>query len=237
MLRTYPGAATLDHCGSAFCRRVMRDALRPWVRSVLAPMYTQSGTMLRCDSEQGTETESQQEAETPMGTGLDQTAFEALYVAEEKAVYNTVYRWVWHEQEAMDVVQEAFVRLWRARHKVEPTQAKAYVFRIALNLASNRLRTRKLWQWTGLGEFFGQYNQEHEVLADERQRRIRAAVEDLPEKIRKVVVLVRFAEMSYQQIAELLGIPSGTVGSRYNRGLKLLEGALQDLGRHDDALG
>ena len=137
----------------------------------------------------------------------------------------------------MDVVQEAFVRLWRARHKVDPTQAKSYVFRIALNIASNRLRTRKLWQWTGLGEFFGHHNQEQDILADERQGRIRAAVKGLPDKIKKVVVLVRFAEMSYQQIAELLEIPLGTVGSRYNRGLKLLEDSLKDLGRHSDALG
>jgi len=163
------------------------------------------------------------------GVGLDQENYEALYQQEEKPLYNTVYRWVWDQEEALDLVQEAFVRLWRTRHKVDLNTARPLVYRIALNLASNRLRSRKLWSWTGLGDFFSSRNPERELLCDERERKVRQAVEGLPEKIRKVVILVRFADMSYKQIGELLNIPQGTVGSRYNRGIQLLETELKDL--------
>lgn len=190
----------------------------------------------------GTDTDPSEQADAPDDEGpvafalkgqtdpLDKDSFEALYLAEEKPLYNTVYRWVWHEAEAMDLVQDAFIRLWRVRHKVYRIQAKAYVYRIALNLATNRLRSKKLWQWTGLEGLLGKTTTDAKLLRNEREHTVRAAVMALPEKIRRVIVMVRFADMSYKEIASVLDIPIGTVGSRHNKGLLLLE---QNLKRYE----
>lgn len=160
---------------------------------------------------------------------MDRESFEALYQSLESSLYNVIYRWVWDEGEAMDIVQEAFVRLWTARARVEPAGAKAYVFRVGLNLATDRHRASKWRRWVGLEESQVQASwalqgaqPETELLNDEGQRLVREGVEKLPLKIRKVVVLARFAEMSYEEIGQLLGIPSGTVGSRYHKGVALL---------------
>ncbi len=160
---------------------------------------------------------------------MDQETFEALYLQEERALYNTVYRWVWNEAEAADLIQEAFARLWDRRDQVEPASAKAYVYRTALNLAASRLRWQRLRQWTGLDGLRAGRSPEAALLAEERERRVRAAIEALPDKLRRVMILVRFATMSYREIAEVLGIPEGTVGSRYNKGLTRLANELADL--------
>ena len=161
---------------------------------------------------------------------MDRETFEALYLELETPLYNTVYRWVWREQEAMDLVQEAFVRLWETRAQVRVAEAKAYVFRIGLNLASNRLRALKLRQWVGLTQSAYSLNSpERSFLGNEREQAVRRAILALPNKIREIVVLVRFAEMSYREIGALLKIPEGTVGSRHNRGMALLKDRLRDL--------
>ena len=160
---------------------------------------------------------------------MEREDFEALYLEQEKPLYNTVYRWVWREDEAMDIVQEAFVKLWSARERVLQDGAKPFVYRIALNLASNRLRAHKLWKMTGLEGLLSAFGgAEEQMVTDQRDNQVRKAVEALPEKIRKVVVLARFSGMSYREISQLLEIPEGTVGSRYNKGIRLLESKLSD---------
>ena len=71
-------------------------------------------------------------------------ALEALYVRLEGPLYNVAYRYVWDAAEAQDIVQEAFVRLWRARDRVRMQTVEALVYRIALNLARNRRRWLRL---------------------------------------------------------------------------------------------
>jgi hypothetical protein len=63
---------------------------------------------------------------------------EALYERLEKPVYNVVYRWVWNPEEARDIVQDTFVRLWRMRQRVEMATVEPLVYKIALNLARSK---------------------------------------------------------------------------------------------------
>ena len=85
-----------------------------------------------------------------MGSRLDDAEIERLYLRLEKPLFNVVYRWLWQAEEAHDLVQEAFVRLVRMRDRIEPATVEALVYRIALNLARNRRRARRLWRWVGL---------------------------------------------------------------------------------------
>jgi RNA polymerase sigma-70 factor (ECF subfamily) len=150
---------------------------------------------------------------------------EALYARLEKPVFNVVYRWLWSREEARDVTQEAFLKVWRAGELSEPL-----VFRAAMNLAANRLRARKVWRWVGLSSHEDERPAPDDALdAQRRSARVRQAIEALPEKLKAVVVMCELSGLSYAQVAEALGIPIGTVGSRRSLALAALEKQLEDL--------
>ncbi len=164
-------------------------------------------------------------------TGLDQAGLEALYQRLEKPVYNVVFRWLWDPQDAQDVVQEAFVRLWRMRDRVRMDSVEPLVYRIAINQASKKLRWRKTWRWLSFKHGGDEQCAEEPAIdgalgARQRQAAVRAAVEALPEKQRAVVMLCELSGMSYAEVAETLGIPTGTVASRRNTALSSLRRSL-----------
>jgi RNA polymerase sigma-70 factor (ECF subfamily) len=169
-------------------------------------------------------------ASTRDGGGLDEATLERLFVKLEKPMFNVVYRWLWNASDAEEVVQEAFLRVWKARAGVDVATAPPLLYRTALNLASNRRRSARLWRWLGLedaGEEPADAGTSEEALARARRReRVRAAIDALPERLREVVVLTEYAELSHGEIAATLGIPAGTVGSRRNAALARLAEAL-----------
>jgi RNA polymerase sigma-70 factor (ECF subfamily) len=158
---------------------------------------------------------------------------EALYVRLEKPVFNVVYRWLWNAEEARDVTQEAFLKVWQAWDRVDPATVEPLVFRSALNLAANRLRARKLWgllTLEPLREKADEKTAPDEALDVERRRAmVRRAVDGLPEKLKRVVVMCELSGLSYAQVAQALDIPPGTVGSRRSLALSALEKSLGPL--------
>jgi RNA polymerase sigma-70 factor (ECF subfamily) len=167
------------------------------------------------------------------GVGLDQAQLERLYVKLEGPIYNVVYRWVWSREEAHDITQEAFVRVWNVRERVNVETAPAFLYKTALNMASNRRRSRRLWGWLGLesaGDPADAGRSAEQALDSARAaERVRAAVDALPESLRRVIVLSEYSELSYTEIGAVLGVPAGTVGSRRNAALKQLAAALGGL--------
>lgn len=161
----------------------------------------------------------------PAAGPLDRAALEQLYARLERPVYNVVYRRVWSAEDAHEVVQETFVRLWGMRARVRPETVEPLVYQVALNLASKRRRWQRLrtflwlddqrWPDDGAGV--------DGALADaERRAMVRAAVEALPDHLRDVVLLTAFSELSTAEVATALDIPPGTVGSRRNTAVKRL---------------
>jgi RNA polymerase sigma-70 factor (ECF subfamily) len=159
---------------------------------------------------------------------------EQLYTRLERPLYNVVYRWVWDPDEAQEIVQEAFVRLWRMRGRVKMKTVRPLVYKIALNLAASRRRAKKIWRWVSLDVLRDLPSQaasaEESLSADRRRARFRKAVGSLPEELRRVVLLCEFSELSYGEIGALLSIPEGTVGSRRNRALRRLKAMLSGEG-------
>jgi RNA polymerase sigma-70 factor (ECF subfamily) len=153
---------------------------------------------------------------------LSRADIESLYADNEKNIFNVIYRLLWDEAEAMDVVQEAFVKLWRARARIEPARARPLAFRAAINLARNRRRARAVWRWVSLEPL----RAKEAPAAPHREAKLRAAVESLPPPLREVIVLCELSELTYAEAAVALGIPEGTVGSRRHKALGLLRAAL-----------
>ncbi len=155
--------------------------------------------------------------------GLDHRAFELLFVEQEAPLYNVVFRYLWNREDAAEMVQEAFVRLWKMRARVEPVSAKALVYRIAINLAITRRR------WLGLRRFVGLETAplstgvpDEGLISGRQTARLQHALSRLPSRLRDVVILCELRELSHAEIAEILGIRPGTVGSRRHEALTSL---------------
>lgn len=171
---------------------------------------------------------------------LTRSGLEQLYARLEKPMYNVVYRWLWDAEESRDVVQEAFCRLWRARDRVELSTVEPFVYKIALNLAANRRRSRRFWQLVPWERAPAQSDDhpgaDATLEANEMRAAVRTAIDKLPERYRRVIALCELSGMSYQQVAATLGIPAGTVSSRRNAALTKLRRSLAHLerrGRHE----
>lgn len=144
----------------------------------------------------------------------------------EKPLYNVLYRWVWDTEEAHDLVQETFLRLWKMRDRVRMQTVEALTYRIATNLAANRRRARKLWRAATLEAVLPYASQTRSAEQSLEQEQVRQAVQEaidgLPDRLRRVILLCEFSRLSYKEVAHALKIPEGTVGSRRNTALKRL---------------
>lgn len=159
--------------------------------------------------------------------GLNAITLEHLYIELEKPIYNVVYRWVWNAEDAQDIVQEAFIKLWKMRHKVAINTVRPLIYKIAINLASNQRRYKKIRNFLSLNAIFDKEDTkksaENQLEDDQDQQRIRAAIKILPEHLKKVIMLCEFSELSYREVGTILKIPPGTVASRKHTAIKRLK--------------
>ncbi|HEU4618067.1 MAG TPA: sigma-70 family RNA polymerase sigma factor [Gammaproteobacteria bacterium] len=153
-----------------------------------------------------------------MSIGLDEAQWIEYYEALEKPLFNVVYRWLWDAAESQDVVQDAFLKCWKIRQRIRADGFKPLVFRTALRLASNRRRRKKLWRMVS----FGEADELSALPVEPLLRSTRDAIDGLPEPLKRVLLLSELAGMSYAEIAAVIGIKEGTVGSRRNRALTML---------------
>lgn len=168
---------------------------------------------------------------------LDRAALERLYLRLEGPMYNVVYRWVWDPEAARDIVQESFVRLWNMRDRVRLEGVEALAYKIALNLAANHRRARKLRRWFGLERAASIPDpgpSAEDTRRDQQERRaLHEAIDALPEGLRAVLVLSTFSELSYAEIADALSISPGTVASRRHAAVARLKAHLAQEPAHD----
>lgn len=147
-------------------------------------------------------------------------------------------RWLWSMDESQDVVQDAFVRLWRMRARVDKQTVEPSIYKIALNLAASRRRSKRIWRWVSSDTIRAPSSADEPaddaISARQELGRLRRAVEGLPEDLRRVIMLCEYSELSYDEIAGILSIPAGTVGSRRHRALQRLRETLSEAPtRHD----
>ena len=160
------------------------------------------------------------------------------------ALYRTACRLSRGPAEAEDLVQETYLEGFRSYPSLkDPERCRAWLFRILHNLWSDR-RSRDtarqvLWGAAsdlladGAGRAAGSGDLEREITTSGYSDEIERALGDLPEDFRTAVLLVTVEEMSYAEVAEVMGCPIGTVRSRVARGRALLASALAENGRTD----
>jgi RNA polymerase sigma-70 factor (ECF subfamily) len=176
--------------------------------------------------------------------GGDEAAYGEIMQRYRGPITNYLYRFLNDYEEAVDLAQETFVRVYFALERYHTQFAfSTYIYRIAANLAISELRRRKrrrLLSLTGLFQGEGESQAEfqpaderklvdREMLDDERDQQIAAAIAALPEKYRTPIILRDIQGKSYDEVAEIMGLGLGTTKSRISRARGLLKERLQDV--------
>ena len=145
---------------------------------------------------------------------------------------NVVYRMLSSEQEAEDIVQETFLRVYQHRDSFDFRHCfSTWIYTIALNLARNELRKRKRFKFFDIFDMKGNEQEiavEMEIPTNLPQA-LEKAIEGLPEKYKLAFVLRDVQELPYDEVAKIMSIPLGTVKSRLRLAFGKLRGALSDL--------
>lgn len=161
----------------------------------------------------------------------DETALGSLMAEWEIPVKALLMRFLHNQQDAADLAQETFVRVWEQRAKYRPqAEFRPWLFAIAVNLARNRLRWWKrrpevvLEAWSGQGE--GE-DAAQSTEAKERAHAVREAISKLPLALRESLVLAEYQGMSHAEIATTLGTSPKAVESRIYRARTALKISLR----------
>ena len=178
---------------------------------------------------------------------MAEDAFENEALSYIDALYRTALRMTRSEADAEDLVQETYIRALRFRAQFTPgTNLKAWLFRILTNTFINayrkRSRTPETTELDDVDEFSlyrrmaadgsasSSPDPEREFLDGIVSSEVKEALQALPEKFRSAVLL-DVEGFSYKEIAEMVGVPIGTVMSRLHRGRKFLQQRLFDVAR------
>ncbi len=163
----------------------------------------------------------------------DKNAFAALVAAHQCFCYNLALQSLGDVREAEDITQEAFVRAWLALPRFKhQARLRTWLYRIVTNLCCTRLprlrRDLETLDQDALAERATECldDPQGNLELEERRALLHAEIERLPESQRLIVLLRYREELSYEEIAEILGIPLGTVKIGLFRARKRLGKAL-----------
>jgi len=172
----------------------------------------------------------------------DKAAFDILVQKYQHKVVNLINRFVSDQTECYDIAQDAFIKAYRAIGNFRgDSQFYTWLYRIAANTAKNHLasRARKSPAYTvdvedaehfegesGLKEYT---TPENLLLSEEIERTVFKAIEDLPDDLKSAITLREIEGLSYEEIAEVMDCPIGTVRSRIFRARDAIDKELRPL--------
>ena len=181
-----------------------------------------------------------------LSIGGDAESFNQLVLRWERPIFALAYRVIGREEEARDVVQETFLRAFRGIGKFRG-QAKfsSWVYRIALNLCRDWIRRERrapiLPTPDGVDVIELAAEQgpvesiEDLVARNDLSKVVAELMTRLPEEQRTAIILKEYHGMTFQEIADLQGVPLSTVKTRLYQGLNVLRRHLQQQGKYDPA--
>lgn len=173
----------------------------------------------------------------------DKGAFDALVLKYQHKVVKLVMRYVRNPAEAEDIAQEAFIKAYRALPQFRGDSAfYTWLYRIAINTAKNAVVSRDRSpidfdldlqnsdeSYDMQGRLADKETPEALTLTDEIRTTVNAAIESLPEDLRMAIVLREIEGLSYEEIAESMACPVGTVRSRIFRAREAIDRRLREV--------
>ena len=160
----------------------------------------------------------------------DEAAFDELVERHRRRIYSLICRLA-SPAEADDLAQDVFIAAYKALSNFRGDSAfSTWMYRIAVHVCSHHLRKRRL-DTAELDEQQQDSERSHDpersAISTELQERVREAIAQLPYKLRLVIVLRDLQGLNYEEIAQVVGCPIGTVRSRLHYATSRLAAALQ----------
>lgn len=172
----------------------------------------------------------------------DKRAFDVLVRKYQFKIVKLISRYVQDPSEALDVAQEAFLKAYRALPGFRGDSAfYTWLYRIAINTAKNHLvalgrrppvsdiDSQDAEQFVGESYLKEYATPEGLLLRDEIEETVFRAIDDLPEDLRTAITLRELEGLSYEEIAQAMGCPIGTVRSRIFRAREAIDSKLRPL--------
>lgn len=165
----------------------------------------------------------------------DRAAFEILLIKYEKPVFNAAFRMLHSSEDARDVTQTVFLKVYENLDKYDPAyRLFSWIYRIAMNESINCLSRQYRTEATGLeSDIEGEIEErspEKAVSGDQLRAGLQSALMRIKPEYRTVIVLKHFLGCSYSEISEILELPEKTVKSRLYTGRQLLKDELAESG-------
>ncbi len=175
----------------------------------------------------------------------DNTAYKKLMKKYHDAIYNFIYRMIHDKHQVEDLTQEAFIKAFQSLASFNEEYAfSTWLYKIATNNSIDYIRKRKLQTYSIDKPIDAKdsdysfelpddsYETDMEMISDQRAKMLNEAITKLPEKYRKVIHLRHVDEKSYEEIAEQLKLPIGTVKAHIFRAREILYKSLKNKIRH-----
>lgn len=208
-------------------------------RYIIHPMTSKNSHIHSVDNDQAQERRSASRKEDSelirQAIAGDQEAFRRLMDKYRPAIYHLISRMISDKTEVHDLTQETFVKAFASLKSFNHFYAfSTWIYKIASNTCIDHLRKKKLQTFSidqsldSDGDDFSYelpdvtYGADKEILTDQRSQLVSRAIDALPRKYRDVIMLRHLEEKNYDEIAEILGLPLGTVKAHIFRGRELL---------------
>ena len=169
----------------------------------------------------------------------DEAAYRVLLEQYQRTVFNICLRMVRNREEAEDLAQEAFMKVFSMLDRYNPSFAfSSWLFKITSNLCIDKIRKRRINTLpmdqpvqSENGEYARQYqapddDPERLLVKSEKMKQLSDAIDSLPPHYRVMIVLRHQEDLSYEEIAETLDVPLGTVKARIHRAREMLKSRL-----------
>ncbi|CAL1239381.1 RNA polymerase sigma factor RpoE [Candidatus Methylocalor cossyra] len=166
----------------------------------------------------------------------DKQAFDILVRRYQYKIAQLIHRYIKDPQEALDVAQDSFIKAYRALPSFRGESAfYTWLYRIAINTAKNHIAMRarrpsedeinldEAEQFESGARLKNNETPEGLLLSDELARAIQIALDELPEELRTAISLREFEGLSYEEIAQVMNCPVGTVRSRIFRAREAID--------------
>ncbi len=172
----------------------------------------------------------------------DKQSFDLLVLKYQHKIYGLVRRYIHDDTESQDVTQEVFIKAYRAMGKFRGDSAfYTWLYRIAINTAKNYLVSKNrrppysdidiedAEYFEGATAMQANNSPEQELFKNELEKVVYSSIEQLPADLKTAVMLREFDGMSYEQIADIMQCPVGTVRSRIFRAREAIDNKIRGM--------
>ena len=168
-------------------------------------------------------------------------AFNEIVLRYKDKLINFLFRYTGSREEAEDLAQDTFLKLYKSKHLYkEIAKFSTWFYTIAINIAKTNLRKKKNYSSISISDFDPDGEKDFDLKADVlspedtaqagiENEFIQNAINSLDDKFKEVIILRDIQDMDYEEIAEIMKLPLGTVKSRINRGREKLKEILQEI--------